>query len=174
MGRNPSYASNSGLINYYKLDKEEDERKARKEIFKKNYEFSKVSHIQPSSFEDKQKGIDSWLCIGNSKLPFSCRRYSRAWQVFKTITIRYKVPGEYRTEYNKLLDGTFFPKLYIFTWTNAYLVCNVEDITRCLRDDLFEVFKNEKDGTYGAAILIENLYNPILIETPPILINEED
>ena len=109
--------------------------------------------IRLASFEeDTQSGVDGW--IGN--LPFAHRIRNISLKKYGQVSIRYSLPSGNDTEYHKLLDGRFKAMLYIFEFTDAYIVCCVDELFRCLKHKLFATQRNI-DGTQGCYISIDNI-----------------
>jgi len=104
--------------------------------------------------EDVENGIDGWI----GSLPFAHRVRNISLSKYGEVSIRYSLPSGYDTEYHKLLNGQFKAKLYVFEFTDAYIFCCADELSRCLNNKMFTVQRNP-DGSEGCYIKLGILKN---------------
>ena len=125
-----------------------------------NFLFGEVNYCKPASGEDIGHCVDAWL--GNIPLAWRKRRISiKKWG---DISIRYKleITGT-KTEAQKMLDGECWAIFYFFQFTDAIVICKVDDIITCLQDKKFITKLNPDSGrTWGAYIKLADI--PHLIQ----------
>ena len=78
---------------------------------------------------------------------------------YRQISIRAKVAdGRFLCEIDKISTGKFEAELYIFEFTDAWVICKTEDIRDWLKMNEPEIhFNNDRDKTSGAYIPIGEL-----------------
>jgi len=127
--------------------------------FNDDFEFGEPGFTRPSSKEDKEQGIDAW--IGN--IPVAWRKRRISIMKYKQISIRYERASRRKTEKDKILDGTFIPKVYFFQFTDALVICYTSEIKKCLQNrNLYKIMDN-CDGTWGCYIRSADVANRIVI-----------
>ena len=119
--------------------------------FKRDFDFSNPNFFKASDEEDKKYGIDFWIL----NIPVAYRK--RRMRCPSDVTIRYKRNSGAKTEYNKILDGTFRGNLFIFQFTDKIIFSNLESIKMALLNKQFSIFQNYDQETWFAAIKLENL-----------------
>ncbi len=117
----------------------------RQENTEQNLIFGEVVFIKPADIEDREQGIDAWL----GGIPFAWRRRRIPLSQYGEISIRFSIASGGKTEYHKLLDGSFKALLYVFQFLDAVVVCNTEDIVDCIRNQQYMVKRN-RDGASSA------------------------
>lgn len=116
--------------------------------FSEDFAFGEVDFVKPASEEDMKHGIDAWL----GGIPFAWRRRRISIKQYGEISIRYSRATGSQTEYDKLLDGSFQPQIYIFQFTDAIVICKVEDIKDCLVKKHF-ITRQNPDGKTKACYI---------------------
>ncbi|MBT9139059.1 MAG: hypothetical protein DDT31_01639 [Syntrophomonadaceae bacterium] len=132
----------------------------RQENTEQNLTFGEVFFIKPADEEDREQGIDAWL----GGIPFAWRRRRIPLNQHGELSIRFSIASGNRTEYHKLLDGSFKALIYVFQFSDAVVVCKTEDIVSCIRNQQY-IVKQNHDGETSALYIkltdIEHLMLPV-------------
>ena len=121
--------------------------------------YGKVTFVEPSDKEDQLEGIDGYI----SGIPVAWRKRRISILKHKEISIRYSRDTGTPTEFHKLLDGSFKPQLYFFQFTDAIVICKVDDIIDCLKSKKYIVAHNKIDGTEGCYIKTTDIAHRLVI-----------
>ena len=121
--------------------------------FNRDFAFGEVSFVKPASEEDMKQGIDAWL----GGLPFAWRKRRISLKKYGEISIRYSRATGSKTEYAKLLDGSFKALIYIFQFTDAVIICRTSDIVNCLKNKSYTIQSNPDGSTSGCYIKLNNI-----------------
>lgn len=116
--------------------------------FVTDFSFGEVNFSKPAAKEDMEQGIDGWLC----GIPFAWRRRRISLKEYGEVSIRYSRITGNKTEYAKLIGGSFKALIYIFQFIDAVVICRTSDIVDCLRCNKFNIQPN-KDGTTKACYI---------------------
>ena len=119
--------------------------------FKKDFDFSDPNFFRASDEEDKKFGIDFWIF----NIPVAYRKRRRKCP--SDITIRYKRSSGMKTEYDKIVNGIFKAKLFIFQFEDVVIFSNLESIKNALLNHQFEVIPNPDKETWLAAIKLKDI-----------------
>ena len=114
--------------------------------FQDDFEYGKMNFCQATEDEDMKQGIDGF--IGSMKV--ATRRFRVPLSLYNAISIRKRLYS--KSEFDKILAGTFKSVLYIFEYTDFFIICRVEDIATCLRQNLFTEKPNQDGLTSGCYI----------------------
>lgn len=125
----------------------------KQDIFNKDFVFGQVAFVKPASEEDMEQGIDAWL----GGIPFAWRRRRIPLKQYGEISIRYSRISGSRTEYDKLLDGSFKPELFIFQFPDAVVICLTSDIVLCLKEKKYSRKENRDGLTSAVFIKLEDI-----------------
>lgn len=118
--------------------------------FIKDFEYSKPGFLKAAIKEDRELGIDFWLC----GLPVAYRKRRKD---YPDITIRYRRKSGAKTEYIKILDGSFKSVLFIFEFPSSVVLCPTNSILNALKNHRFSVITNKDNETSLAVIELKNL-----------------
>lgn len=121
--------------------------------FNKDYEFGDVTLIRPATQEDLKQGIDAWV----GGIPFAWRRRRIPLSQYRQLSIRAARVSGALTEYDKLLNGSFKPKIYVFQFTDSIVICRVEDIINCLKNGTYEKRNNHDQSTSAIYIRLDSI-----------------
>jgi len=119
--------------------------------FKEDFDFSNPNFFKASDKEDKKYGIDFWIF----NIPVAYRK--RRIKCPSDITIRYKRNSGAKTEYIKILDGTFRAKLFVFEFEDKIIFSNLESIKKAILNHQFNIIPNRDKATWLAVIKLENI-----------------
>lgn len=119
--------------------------------FKEDFDFSNPNFFKASDQEDKKYGIDFWIF----NIPVAYRK--RRIKCPSDITIRYKRNSGAKTEYIKILDGTFRAKLFVFEFEDKIIFSNLESIKKAILNHQFNIIPNRDKATWLAVIKLENI-----------------
>ncbi len=128
----------------------------------------------PTCPEDDAKGnIDYTLINPNDKtkgLRLALRTRRISFQKWGEVSIRYQRENGAKTEYAKLLDGECQSQLFIFVFSDAYVVCPRSEIIRCLKAGIGKAQDNY-DGTWAWYIPLSLLKAWVITEhsSTPVL-----
>jgi len=114
--------------------------------FESDFDYGRINFHNATEDEDKNKGIDGF--IGSIKV--ATRRFRVPLSLYSAISIRKRFYT--KSEFEKILAGTFEAVLYIFEYTDFFVICRVEDIATCLRQKLFTEKPNRDGLTSGCYI----------------------
>ena len=119
--------------------------------FKRDFDFSNPNYFKASDKEDKEFGIDFW--VFNIPVAYRKRR------IFcpSDITIRFRRNSGAKTEYIKILEGSFKAELFVFEFADKIIFSNLESIKKALLNHQFTTFPNPDKETWLAAIKLENI-----------------
>ncbi len=130
----------------------------RQENTEQNLIFGEVLFIKPADEEDREQGIDAWL----GGIPFAWRRRRIPLSQYNEISIRFSIASGNRTEYHKLLDGSFKALIYVFQFSDAVVVCKAEDIINCLNNHRYVIRQNHDGATSALYIKIADIEHLML------------
>ncbi len=116
--------------------------------FSKDFAFGEVDFVKPASEEDMKQGIDAWL----GGIPFAWRRRRISLKQYNEISIRFSRVSGSATEYDKILNNNYKALVYIFEFTDALVICKVEDIKDCLVKKHF-ITRQNPDGKIEACYI---------------------
>ena len=133
-----------------------------------NLVFSELSFTKPAAQEDMEQGIDAWL----GGIPFAWRRRRISLKQYGEISIRRTVASGGRTEYHKLLDGSFKAQVYVFQFTDAVVICLTQDIIVFLKTNMGYIKSNKDEITSAYYIPIKSISCLIIDKVLPIAIRE--
>lgn len=128
--------------------------------FNKDFAFGEVNFVKPASEEDMKQGIDAWL----GGIPFAWRRRRISLKKYGEISVRYSRRTGNKTEYDKLMDGSFKALIYIFQFTDAVIICLTADIIDCLKSKSYKIQSNPDGSTSGCYINLDNIKHLALKE----------
>jgi hypothetical protein len=123
-------------------------------IIKDDFNYSTPELLKPSSREDKEEGIDGWIC----GFPFA---YRKRRMPYDDITIRYKRSSGAKTEYVKILEGTFRAKIFLYEFPDKTVLCSTDSIKRSLEKHLFDVIPNKDGTTFLMTIKLKDVHHLI-------------
>ena len=123
---------------------------------KKDFNYSRPVFFMPSEKQDKEQGIDGWIC----GVPFA---YRKRRKFYMDITIRYRRYSGAKTEYLKILDGSCLALIYFFDFPEKVIICSVSSIRKALQSHYFTVIKNT-DGDTELAVIPLNKLKPLVWE----------
>ena len=126
--------------------------------FVKDYTFGEVTFVKPASEEDMEQGIDAWI----GGIPFAWRRRRISVNKYGEISVRHSRISGYKTELDKLLDGSFKSLIYIFQFTDAVVICLTSDIVWCLKKKEYTVLSNPDSSTAGCYIKLKDITHLLL------------
>ncbi len=129
--------------------------------FKDDYDFGFLSFYNSTDDEDRKQGIDGWI----GEIPVATRKFRVSIKVYGDISIRRRINN--KSEYEKIVNGEYKPVLYIFEYTDAYLICRIVDIAQCLLDLDYIEIPNKDNATSGLYIDIERLPHLIIDKEAP-------
>lgn len=118
----------------------------------RDLDYGEVIFTKPASDEDMKQGIDAWV----GGIPWAWRKRRISLSEYGEVSIRYSRPTGVKTEFDKLLDGSFEAQIYIFQFTNAVVICLTADLISCLKLKKYTIVPNE-DGTKAAYIKLSDL-----------------
>ena len=121
--------------------------------FNRDFVFGKVDFLEPASKEDMEEGIDAWL----GGIPFAWRKRRISVKKYGEISIRYSRAGNTKTEYAKILDGSFKPRIYIFEFVDAIIICLTSDIYDRLVNKDYTIQSNPDNSTAACYIELSNI-----------------
>ena len=121
--------------------------------FNRDFAFGEVTFVKPASSEDMEQGIDAWL----GGIPFAWRKRRISVTKYGEISIRYSRSNNSKTEYAKILDGSFKPQIYLFEFTDAIVICLTTDIYDRLINRDYIVQSNPDNSTTGCYIKLESI-----------------
>lgn len=117
----------------------------RQTDFERDMAFGQVSMIVATPDEDMKENTDlRWR-----GLRVAWRRRAISVDKYKQVSIRYRRRSGTSTERDKILDGTSKAHLYVFEFTDAWVMCRLSDIRDVLMRGSTEVVAN-RDGTTEA------------------------
>ena len=122
--------------------------------------FGQPMLIVATEEEDIKHGIDCWLKGKNPKcqsLPIAFRWRGIPITKYQQISIRSKVfDGYNKCEIDKLRQGETLAKLYIFEFTDCWIICKMLDIIDWLKQNSPEIVPNyDHSLTSGGYISID-------------------
>lgn len=121
--------------------------------FKRDFAFGEVDFIKPASEDDMKHGIDAWV----GGIPFAWRKRRISLRQYGEISIRYSRATGSKTEYDKLLDGSFKALIYIFQFTDEVVICLTADIIRCLKEKKYSQKFNNDSSTSAIYISLKDI-----------------
>lgn len=119
--------------------------------FKKDFDFSDPNFFKASTEEDQKFGIDFWIF----NIPVAYRK--RRIKCPSDITIRYKRLSGIKTEYDKIINGIFKGKLFLFEFEDKIIFSSLESIKKALLNRQFNIVANPDKKTWFASIKLENI-----------------
>jgi len=125
----------------------------RNSEIKRDMDYGQPVMILTTPNADMKQNIDCTL--GSLKLALRRRRLPVS--KFGQISIRYKRYSGASTEFAKILSGQTASQLYIFEFTDCWIICRCEDIKYCLSQQQFKVVKNHDNETEAAYIDLKDL-----------------
>jgi len=118
--------------------------------FERDFAYSEPEFFKSAAEEDRKLGIDFWLC----GLPVAYRKRRKD---YNDITIRYRRKSGAKTEYIKILEGTFKAVIFIFEFPSKVVLCSTKSISEALRNHRFEIIENKDNQTILAVIKLKDL-----------------
>ncbi len=118
------------------------------EELKRDLAFGHIIFSNSTIDEDTKKGIDGH--IGEMKI--ATRKYRIPLAKYNAISIRKRRYS--KSEFDKMLNGEYEPVLYIFEYIDFYVICRVQDIVTCLKNNLYIEKLNKDNVTSGCYIEI--------------------
>lgn len=138
------------------------ESKSLNSDFRKDQDYGQ----QPMMFTttpdlDQKNNID--CVLGSLKIALRRRRISI--KRYGELSIRYKrtLTGT-KTELAKILDGDNKADLYIFEFTDCWVLCTLQEIKRILEENKYHVVQNNDMITQAAYINIKDIKNLLIIK----------
>ena len=124
--------------------------------------YGQVQMIVTTPDADMKENVDYLL----GKLGIAYRRRRFRINTYREISIRNSRKSGAKTERQKILDGECKSLLFIWEFSDAYVVCTLSDIFRALRDNVGYVQDND-DGTTSAYYIPLNKLPHIQLPMPP-------
>jgi hypothetical protein len=117
---------------------------------KEDFSFSSPEFCEPTNEQDQEQGIDGWIC----GVPFAYRKRRKSYD---DITIRYRRMNGTKTEYLKILDGSFRSLIFFFDFPDKIVICSTISIKHALENHKFRVIPNVVDSTELAVVPLDCL-----------------
>jgi hypothetical protein len=121
--------------------------------FDKDFEYGDVDLVKPATQEDMKQGIDAWV----GGIPFAWRRRRISFSQYRQLSIRAARVSGALTEYDKLLNGSFKAKFYVFQFTDSTIICRVDDIIKALKSGAFERRNNHDYATSAIYLRVDDV-----------------
>lgn len=115
-----------------------------------DFNYSNLEFRKPTPQEDKEQGIDGWIC----GVPIAYRKRKKS---YNDITIRHSRKSGAKTEYIKILDGSCRAFLYFFDFPDKIIICSTASIKKALENHKFTIIPNTDGITDLAIITLDNL-----------------
>lgn len=132
---------------------------SRRDEIKHDMEFGQPSMITTTPDQDMKSNIDCFM-LG---IPVASRRRRFPLSKYGEISIRNNRENGAKTERQKILDGECKAKLFIWEFTDCWVIIGYETILAALKNDIgYAKCNNDKETSayYINALKIEHLLIP--------------